>query len=358
MYSSIFLSLLVYAVCYAAALSAPATADQEKTYPLPIPCRGFCTGCQDTNVIRRVSDGLYFRFSAFDGFAIATAPTLAGPWNKTLEAFPQYSQHSDTIKHWAPDVHYMPDGKLYYLYYTLYNTSEPSDGHRADIQVATSRTLESGSWTEHGSFGIPIRRPQYQRIGFNLLDDGPDALHGAFGSYSWGLFGTRLRSPLRDDPSPEPNVLVADVPVPSDPGPSGGNRTEGSFQFKHGGYYYLFNSRGNCCPGPDLPEVDVYAIHACRARSPDGPYEGRGGVSCLNGGSSRVLESHSQRQVYSPGGVRVIDDGENGVYMYYQYINATIGYGIKNFQWGHDRLLFKDGWPVLVEEKEGEEDDN
>lgn len=47
-------------------------------YPEPQPCSGNCTWIHDPSII--YEDGLYWRFSTSGNIAIATAPSLVGPW--------------------------------------------------------------------------------------------------------------------------------------------------------------------------------------------------------------------------------------------------------------------------------------
>ena len=49
-------------------------------YALPEACSGTCTNSHDPSIIRRSSDGLYFRFSTGGKIAIHTATSLTGPW--------------------------------------------------------------------------------------------------------------------------------------------------------------------------------------------------------------------------------------------------------------------------------------
>ena len=131
-------------------------------------------------------------------------------------------------------------------------------GDRDRILVATSTTLESGSWTQKGEIGLPKAFPVYSRIDANLILDPPSAPFIGFGSYAWGLFGIRMASssgtplylsyPLCPSSSfvffcyfsflcyflsaplkvvgGSPSLMIASKPIPSDPGPTGLNRTE------------------------------------------------------------------------------------------------------------------------------------
>jgi arabinan endo-1,5-alpha-L-arabinosidase len=49
-------------------------------YANPLGCSGVCGNSHDPAVIRRDSDGKYFRFSTGNRISVATAPSLMGPW--------------------------------------------------------------------------------------------------------------------------------------------------------------------------------------------------------------------------------------------------------------------------------------
>ena len=53
----------------------------KASYPNPMACTGSCTGAvHDPFIIRRSSDGTYFRFATGGTIPIYTAPALTGPW--------------------------------------------------------------------------------------------------------------------------------------------------------------------------------------------------------------------------------------------------------------------------------------
>jgi arabinan endo-1,5-alpha-L-arabinosidase len=131
-------------------LSAAATA---QSYPNPQPCRGVCGYVHDPTVVIRQSDGTYFRFATFEDLQIATAPSMQGPWTSEGPVLPNGSEipitgsNADSL--WAPDAHLIGDN--YYVYYAV---SSPGSQNSA-IGVATSSSLDSGTWVDHGSLGIP-----------------------------------------------------------------------------------------------------------------------------------------------------------------------------------------------------------
>lgn len=144
-------------------------------YPPPEPCTGWCfKEIRDPNVVYR--DGTYYRFATANNFSIATAPSISGPWERQGHALPsgttvefptsesrslgdgEKEQMPKPPRLWAPDVYQVDD--TYYLTYT----ANPRNG-RADIGVATSKTLEPGSWTDHGSIGyVPRTQPRIRKI--------------------------------------------------------------------------------------------------------------------------------------------------------------------------------------------------
>lgn len=130
-------------------------------YSPPEPCTGWCfRHLRDPNVV--VKDGVYYRFTTHDNFTVSTAPSISGPWEKRGSVLhngsminvplpkgtkhPEQPQKPKPPQLWAPDVYLIDD--TYYLTYTVTRGGGPDD-----IGVATSKTLEPGSWEDHGSVG-------------------------------------------------------------------------------------------------------------------------------------------------------------------------------------------------------------
>ena len=83
---------------------------------------------------------------------------------------------------------------------------------------------------------------------------------------------------------------------------------EGPYMYRHGGYYYLFVSKGSCC-GYDQKRPargKEYRISVCRSTSVTGNFVDQSGKSCRDGGGTVVLASHDW--LYGPGGQGVYDD--------------------------------------------------
>ena len=63
-------------------------------YSNPKSCTGTCTNAHDPSIIRRDSDGKYFRFSTGGKIAIHTAPAITGPWTYIGAMLPSCSSIS------------------------------------------------------------------------------------------------------------------------------------------------------------------------------------------------------------------------------------------------------------------------
>ena len=210
--------------------------------------------------------------------------------------------------------------------------------------------MEPGSWTDHGSIGIPADA-RYNKIDPNLFQYGPDApFYMAFGSYWDNIFQVGMETPplqiegeithLEQNFTARPN----DLPV----GPQ-----EGAYQFWYEvdgqDSYYLFFSSGSCCNEADdlAPPGEEYKVMVCRSDNPTGGFVDRDGVDCLNSGGTLVLASHGD--VYAPGGQGVMyDAGVDSVVMYYHYVKPSVGYEYGDFFFGYNKLDFSSGWPEVV----------
>lgn len=196
-----------------------------------------------------------------------------------------YTRRPPLTKPKAPDVHYQND--LYYMYYVLSKTGTQD----SEIGVATSKTLEPGSWTDHGSIGIPANSA-YNRIDPNwIMINGKNYMN--FGSFWNDIYQVEMESPLQVG-SAAPHQLSYNATL--------NHREEGSFMFEHDGFYYLLYSGGIAgrYSATYPPEGEEYRISVCRSQSGTGGFVDKDGVSCLQTGGSLLLASHDQ--IYGPGG--------------------------------------------------------
>ncbi|KAH8163725.1 hypothetical protein CIB48_g4511 [Xylaria polymorpha] len=274
-------------------------------YANPKTCTGTCTNSHDPAIIRR-SDGTYFRFSTNGKIAVHTAPAITGPWTYKGAAISSGSSidlpgNQDL---WAPDVSLV--GNTYYLYYAVSQFGSQNSA----IGVATSTTLDVGSWTDHGATGVKSSSDKpYNAIDANLIS--------ADGKYylTWGSFWKDIYQAEMKASSPLTLASgVSSYQLAYDPATTA---VEGAFVFKYGSYYYLFYSKGQCC-GYDtsMPAAGgEYKILVCRS-------------STVTGGG-------------------VYQDPTYGPILYYHYVDKTIGYADGDKRFGWNTIDFSSGWPVV-----------
>lgn len=313
-----------------------------QTVPNPEPCSGDCGYVHDPTVVIRQSDGTYFRFATFEDIQIATAPSLQGPWTSQGPVLPNGSlvqvSGANANSVWAPDAHLI--GDTYYVYYAVSSLGSQNSG----IGVATSTTMDSGTWVDHGALDIPSSA-DYNLIDPNLFTQDGSSFLLTFGSYWDGIYQIPMSDPSTIEVGAGPQNMAFN--------PTGNHPVEGSYQFwwpvNGVDYYYLFLSVGICCnTPPNLPPPgQEYHINVCRSTSPTGPFIDQTGLDCLNGGGTLLLGSHDN--VYAPGGQGVIyDPNLDSIVLYYHYIDPTIGYDTEDYQFGYNLLsIGDDGWPFV-----------
>ena len=237
-----------------------ATAD---AYTNPLSCSGTCTNCHDPSLVRR-DDGTYFRFSTGGKVAVHTAPSIQGPWTYKGAALPNGSQINKPGNQdlWAPDVSKI--GSTYYLYYSVSSFGSQNSA----IGVATSSTMDVGSWTDLGSTGVE----SVSGSNFNAIDGNLQSANGKFymnfGSFWSDLFQIEMTAtPTKVAKAVTSATQIAFVPTSP-------QAQEGGFGYRYGNYYYLFFSVGSCC-GYDTNRPAAgkeYKIQVCRSSNVSGPF--------------------------------------------------------------------------------------
>jgi len=318
-------------------LSSPVVAD----YPNPGACTGSCY-TRDPAFIKR-ADGKYFRFNTKDRISIHTAPQIQGPWTQVGSVIQGKSiiDLPGNADLWAPDISRV--GDLYYLFYAVSTLGSRTSA----IGYATSPNMEPGTWTDRGAVVTSSESSTpYNAIDGNLYHsaDGKE-LHLQWGSYWQGIYtqpvtieGTKVA--LKAGTSPK-NVAYL---------PTQNNAQEGAFVYLKNGAWWLFLSRGKAGEfGSDpntFPADQAYRVFVCRGDSPTGPFFGKLGKNCLDGGGTEVYASFGN--VWAPGGQGVWQDDVHGDVLYYHYFNRNTGYGDYDSKFGWNVLKWIDGWPVAV----------
>nr|POF13186.1 putative arabinan endo-1,5-alpha-l-arabinosidase a [Quercus suber] len=226
-----------------------------------------------------------------------------------------------------------------------YSVSTPGS-QDSDIGVATSPTMDQGSWTDHGSIGIP------QDSAYNLIDpnlfqfDASSPFYLTFGSYWTNIYQVTMA---------DPPLTANSAPIHVEQNTTMPAYNEGSYQFRwnvdNTDYYYLFFSSGFCCNAADslAPPGDEYKIMVCRSHTPTGPFIDQAGNDCLTQNGGTIVYASNDNDVYAPGGQGVLfDPQQNSPVVYYHYIKPSVGYNYDQFQFGWNKLDFSSGWPVVV----------
>ncbi|KAJ5227696.1 hypothetical protein N7489_008404 [Penicillium chrysogenum] len=302
-------------------------------YANPGSCSGACI-VHDPTLIQRSSDNRYFRFSTGNKISYASSSSINGPWTNIGSMLPGGSSidlaGNDDL--WAPDAQLV--NGLYHVYYTV-STFGSQD---SAIGLATSPTMESGSWTDRGATGIASSSSKaYNAIDGNLFNDG-GTYYMNFGSFWHDIYQAPMNSAATKVASSSYNLAYD---------PAGTHAVEGAYMYKYGRYYYLFYSAGICC-GYDTSRPASgaeYKIKVCRSTSPTGGFVDAAGTACTSGGGTVVLESHGT--VYGPGGQGVFTDPTLGPVLYYHYVDTTVGYADGQKRFGWNPIDFSSGWPVV-----------
>ncbi|KAF2636066.1 endo-1,5-arabinanase [Massarina eburnea CBS 473.64] len=303
-------------------------------YANPLTCSGVCTNAHDPALIRRSSDGKYYRFSTGGKIAMHSATTINGPWTYLGAAIPNGSKIDLTGNDdlWAPDVTLF--GDTYYMFYSVSSFGSQSSA----IGVATSTDLET--WTDHGATGVASSSgSKYNAIDPAVYYDGSKMVM-TFGSFWQDIFTVNMNNPPLTVASGASSTNIAYKS-------SGTHAQEGAYIAKNGDYHYLFFSVGQCC-GYDSSKPasgGEYKIQVCRSTSATSGFVDKSGTACTAGGGTTVLESHGN--VYGPGGQGVYYDPTLGPVLYYHYVDTTIGYADGQKQFGINTIDFSTGWPVV-----------
>ena len=269
----------------ASLLFLPLLLPVASTYS-PGACSGDCL-VLDPSIIQRTSDGRYFRFGTGGGIQMSTADYIKGPWMKQPEVLSGGSTmrvpgaNFDNI--WvcrpnplpspivlklmlhafskqAPEVHSI--GGQYVLYYCISDNGKTTSA----IGVATSPTMDPGSWTDHGSVGIGTDSSSlYNAIDPNWIIIGSKPYLN-FGSAFAGLQQVEMQGAFSKVPTAVPRQISYNS--------SGGHMQEGSYMFQYGNYYYLLFSAGiNTYPNnAKISPGQEYRIVMCRSLSGTGDF--------------------------------------------------------------------------------------
>ena len=231
-------------------------------------------------------------------------------------------------------------------YYDYYSVSQFGSQNSA-IGLATSKTLQPGSWTDHGEIFSSGPNKSYplnvtNAIDANLfIDPKSKKPYMNYGSFWSDLYQFEMTPDLMDV-KPETAVQLSFDPTPP-------QAEEGVYMNYHGGWYYLWFSHGSCCGyNAGLPAPgEEYSIRVGRSRSPRGPFVDMDGVDLTKGGGHIVYGSHDN--IYGPGGQGVLSNYWGRDVLYFHYVDTKVNPlyldELKLLGWNY--INYAHGWPYV-----------
>ncbi|EJD50410.1 glycoside hydrolase family 43 protein [Auricularia subglabra TFB-10046 SS5] len=324
----------------AQALLASLAFVAAETYPNPLPGSDDIK-CRDPAMLYNPDTKTYYMFSTGRGVHIFKAPSITGPWSHSGEVMPNCSivENKGHCELWAADVAKLGDQ------YVLYYSSSAIGSQDSVIGVATSPTMDEGSWTDHGEVMRSDGSKPFNSIDPNIIDDG--GLKLTYGSYWDGMFQVDMvdfKTPANRDYTAR--HLAG----------SGGRPAEGGFVYKSpdSKFYFMFFSDGITPLGgaTSNPEPGKeYKVRVGRGDGPSGPFFDKTGDDLTTNMDPPsgwiVLGSHDN--VYAPGGQAIFRDPvSNRDVIAYHYVKADGPIGGPSYL-GINYLDFSSDWPVVVD---------
>ena len=177
----------------------------------------------------------------------------------------------------------------------LYYSVSTFGSKKSAIGLATASSIQAGNWADKGVVVSSSASTPYNAIDPSFVVDASGSPWLVFGSWSNGIYLTRLNTSTLKPTGGLYNVAKANGGI------------EGPTIVRNGGYYYLFVSKGTCCSGAS----STYHIDVGRSTSITGPYLDKAGIDMLSGGGT-TLDSSGPR-FKAPGGQSVLNNGGNWV---------------------------------------------
>ncbi|KAF1345225.1 glycosyl hydrolase [Delphinella strobiligena] len=247
-------------------------------------------------------DGHYYSFSTHGLIVISRTSepySLHDYWEiigSVLESGSSVINNTGSTDPWAPDVHKV--GNTYYCYYSV----SQFGSQISSIGLATSPSLQPGTWTDHGALlstspTDPSPLNITNAIDPNLfIDPATNIPYLNYGSFWSDIYQYNLAQNLSTVISTEYRQLSFDPVLPQ--------AEEGSFMNYHDGWYYLWYSHG------------LFG----RSKSPQGPFVDMNGTDLKDGGGYIAYGTHDY--VYAPGGQGVLSEYNGRDVLYYHYIDT------------------------------------
>lgn len=223
---------------------------------------------------------------------------------------------------WAPDINLI-NGK----YVMYYSKSTWGGEWECGIGVATA-DRPSGPFTDVGKLFISSEIGVQNSIDPFYIEEEDGSKYLFWGSFR-GIYGIQLSDDGLSIKTGAQKVQIA------------GTLTEGTYIYKHDGYYYLFGSAGTCCEGLN----STYRVMVARSESLMGPYVNKSGRPALENNFMLVMQKSSK--VVGPGhNSEIVQDDAGQYWMLYHGFDAADPDGGRKVYL--DQILWdKDGWPIV-----------
>lgn len=223
---------------------------------------------------------------------------------------------------WAPDINLI-NGK----YVMYYSKSTWGGEWECGIGVATA-DRPSGPFTDVGKLFISSEIGVQNSIDPFYIEEDDGSKYLFWGSFR-GIYGIQLSD---DGLSIKPGAQKVQI---------AGTLTEGTYIYKHDGYYYLFGSAGTCCEGLN----STYRVMVARSESLMGPYVNKSGRPALENNFMLVMQKSNK--VVGPGhNSEIVQDDAGQYWMLYHGFDAADPDGGRKVYL--DQILWdKDGWPIV-----------
>jgi arabinan endo-1,5-alpha-L-arabinosidase len=267
----------------------------------------YCTG---QNIVSRSSSNTTYWQAGSSVFS--TTPT----WTTT--AVPGFTGYF-----WAPEISYF--NNLYHLYYAVSTFGSQVSA----IGMATSTSLSSPLWSDHGSAVLQSQvGSAFNAIDPAIFTNTDGKMWMTFGSFWQGIYEVQLDPASGLLLSPSNPVYTQLAKNPADPN----DAIEASYLYHRGGYYYLFVNWGNL--------NNTYNIRVGRSTSVNGPFLDQSSVNMVSGGGTLFLGTEGN--YVAPGQIGIYTKS-NTEYYSYHYLdgqnNNSATYGISQMFWTND------AWP-------------
>jgi len=223
---------------------------------------------------------------------------------------------------WAPDINLI--GDKYVMYYSK---STWGGEWECGIGVATANR-PAGPFTDVGKLFISSEIEVQNSIDPFYIEDEEGRKFLFWGSFR-GIYGIELSD---DGLSLKPGAEKVQI---------AGTLTEGTYIYKHDGYYYLFGSAGTCCDGLN----STYRVMVARSENLLGPYVSKSGALALENHFELLLQKSNK--VVGPGhNSEIVQDDAGQYWMLYHGFDAADPDGgrkvyLDQITWG------RDGWPQI-----------